>query len=399
MVWGVEARGRSVACVRARERLRAHALGVVASFTIIAGLAAPLARSPIAIIAGAGVSRSPLQPETKVLGDAVSLADMVSGVYDQADGTKVAAVDPATNSSKPDKLSTVGRSGLTTTPPLLPPTGLLGAFLGAEPAALPRPEALPDGKPAARKPAAYTTVCVRLCDGAYFPVSYATTRSAFAKDEAACASTCDAPSKLFVFETGTGSPETMVDVHGHPYADLQTAFKFRTSYDPSCKCRAHPWEQEAQDRHRGYAALAAAGLEPPMPNASSVETPHRVASLVSPPDAVSSATAVMSAAVVIEDSSATSAPAPASVSGSESRTVSASTTTEPEPRVTATMTSSTAIEAEVAKPVAKTLPGRSGTNGRSSQNASQAAKAQALKVAASTRAETSEDIFRANFAR
>lgn len=45
----------------------------------------------------------------------------------------------------------------------------------------------------------------------------------------------------------------MRDLRGQPYSRLPTAFQYRTTYDESCKCKPHPWEQEAQDRHRMYA--------------------------------------------------------------------------------------------------------------------------------------------------
>ena len=45
----------------------------------------------------------------------------------------------------------------------------------------------------------------------------------------------------------------MKDENGHYYRDLKTAFVYRSAYQESCKCRAHPWEAEAQARHAGYA--------------------------------------------------------------------------------------------------------------------------------------------------
>lgn len=45
----------------------------------------------------------------------------------------------------------------------------------------------------------------------------------------------------------------MVDRRGRKYIDLRTAYLYRTSYNPNCKCRPDAWEQEAQDQHRIYA--------------------------------------------------------------------------------------------------------------------------------------------------
>lgn len=104
----------------------------------------------------------------------------------------------------------------------------------------------------------YRTVCVRLCDGFYFPIKAATTSATFAEDEEACRSSCAAPARLFVYPTDTGSPEEMTDTAGRPYAKLPTAFLYRTTYDAACTCRPQAWETAATDRHRLYAAEAAA---------------------------------------------------------------------------------------------------------------------------------------------
>ena len=65
------------------------------------------------------------------------------------------------------------------------------------------------------------TVCVRLCDGYYFPISFSTTRGRLGKDEQACRSRCSGDARLFYYRTSGGSPETMVDRRGNAYADLK----------------------------------------------------------------------------------------------------------------------------------------------------------------------------------
>jgi hypothetical protein len=107
------------------------------------------------------------------------------------------------------------------------------------------------------KPVTYRTLCVRLCDGSFFPISNETTRDRFAADETQCQSSCASPARLFVYDPSTGSPETMKDREGRPYTQLATAFQFRTSYDSACTCKPQPWQQEAKDRHQMYALLAA----------------------------------------------------------------------------------------------------------------------------------------------
>lgn len=102
-------------------------------------------------------------------------------------------------------------------------------------------------------PETYATVCVRLCNGYYWPVSFSTSPGNFGADEQACRSSCSAPSRLFVYSNQGGSTDDMQDVQGRPYSRLPNAFLYRTSYDQSCKCKPHPWEQQALDRHRMYA--------------------------------------------------------------------------------------------------------------------------------------------------
>jgi hypothetical protein len=84
----------------------------------------------------------------------------------------------------------------------------------------------------------YRTLCVRTCDGYYFPISYATTRASFGEDAQICSAMCPGTeAKLFAHRNPGGDPEEMMSVDGEPYTSLPTAFRYRTSYDPSCTCR------------------------------------------------------------------------------------------------------------------------------------------------------------------
>lgn len=105
----------------------------------------------------------------------------------------------------------------------------------------------------------YRTVCVRLCDGFFWPISFATTKANLKRDSETCQNTCGSPVALYHYTNPGGGPEDMVDLDGRSYARLSSAFLYRTTYEPSCKCRAHPWEQEALERHVSYANSAGAG--------------------------------------------------------------------------------------------------------------------------------------------
>lgn len=104
----------------------------------------------------------------------------------------------------------------------------------------------------------FRTVCVRLCDGYYWPISFSTTESHFARDSAVCEQSCGVPARLYIYRAPGGRPEEMTSLRGQPYARLRTAFQFRVRYDATCRCKAQPWEAAEVDRHRTYAVAEAA---------------------------------------------------------------------------------------------------------------------------------------------
>jgi uncharacterized protein DUF2865 len=104
----------------------------------------------------------------------------------------------------------------------------------------------------------YRTVCVRLCDGYYFPINFAVPQDRLQRDSSVCASRCGAQGRLFVYRNPGGSVEEMQDLSGRPYSQLKTAFLYRSEYVASCKCQPDPWEAASRERHRGYALAQAA---------------------------------------------------------------------------------------------------------------------------------------------
>lgn len=102
----------------------------------------------------------------------------------------------------------------------------------------------------------YRTLCVRLCDGYYYPISFSATRDRFARDAKTCESSCGGQARLFVYRNPGADVEDMVDLRGQPYRQLSTAFLYRTEYVPQCRCKPNPWDVEARERHRVYALTA-----------------------------------------------------------------------------------------------------------------------------------------------
>lgn len=85
----------------------------------------------------------------------------------------------------------------------------------------------------------YRTVCVRTCDGAYFPISFATVPGRFADDEKTCKALCPAAeASLYAYRNPGEDMNSAVSVSGQPYTSLPTAFKFRSEFNPSCSCKA-----------------------------------------------------------------------------------------------------------------------------------------------------------------
>ena len=85
----------------------------------------------------------------------------------------------------------------------------------------------------------FRTVCVRTCDGAYFPVSFATYQARFQDDEKTCKALCPATeATLFAYRNPGEDINQAVSINGQPYTALPNAFKFRTEFNPSCACKA-----------------------------------------------------------------------------------------------------------------------------------------------------------------
>lgn len=96
------------------------------------------------------------------------------------------------------------------------------------------------------------TLCVRLCDGYYRPISFATTKGRLAVDARRCERACSSPAKLFFHHNPGQDTADMVDRAGKPYRLLPAAFLYRSRYLADCTCRPQPWEEEAAARHRAF---------------------------------------------------------------------------------------------------------------------------------------------------
>ncbi len=100
----------------------------------------------------------------------------------------------------------------------------------------------PNGQPGVDPSAmsgTYRTVCVRTCDGGYFPIEFATSPARFADDERQCKALCPATeAELYAYQNPGQDINQAVSINGAPYTALPNAFKFRTEFNPSCACKA-----------------------------------------------------------------------------------------------------------------------------------------------------------------
>lgn len=84
----------------------------------------------------------------------------------------------------------------------------------------------------------YRTLCVRTCDGFYFPISFSTKPSAFGVDDSVCQNMCPgADARLFVHRNPGQDVKDMTGLDGVPYTALPTAFKYRSEFVKNCSCQ------------------------------------------------------------------------------------------------------------------------------------------------------------------
>jgi len=84
----------------------------------------------------------------------------------------------------------------------------------------------------------FRTICVRSCDGYYFPISFATTPERFRDDEQACQRMCPAAEvALYAYHNPGEEVSQAVSLGGQPYTALPNAFTYRKALTPTCGCR------------------------------------------------------------------------------------------------------------------------------------------------------------------
>ena len=82
------------------------------------------------------------------------------------------------------------------------------------------------------------TVCVRTCDGFYWPISFSTTDDFIGQDAIRCHEMCPGTDVLlFSYRNPGEEPEDMISLSGAPYRSMPYAFLFRQEVAENCSCQ------------------------------------------------------------------------------------------------------------------------------------------------------------------
>ena len=84
----------------------------------------------------------------------------------------------------------------------------------------------------------FRTLCVRTCDGYYFPVSFSTSQARFPDDEQTCQKMCPASEAVLYTHHNPGEDVAQaVSSTGRVYKDLPNAFRYRRELVSACSCK------------------------------------------------------------------------------------------------------------------------------------------------------------------
>ncbi|MCD2175235.1 DUF2865 domain-containing protein [Rhizobium sp. C4] len=122
------------------------------------------------------------------------------------------------------------------------------------------------------------TVCVRTCDGGFFPVSTNTSPASFERDAQVCSMMCPGvETELFYHGVGTQEMSEMVSASGGmPYKEEPYAFRFRASarkQDKSCSCNFSAYYREMMKREA--AKNGGTDIAPPQDHSSTEPAPEK----------------------------------------------------------------------------------------------------------------------------
>jgi len=123
----------------------------------------------------------------------------------------------------------------------------------------------------------YRTVCVRLCDGAFFPVSFSTMQNQFDRDQDLCQQQCAAPAELYYHlqSPGHGMEQAISHKTRQPYTGLRTAFRFRKEFVNGCSCKAAEYSAPATSGPASFPPGDRRAEAPPFSGERAPDAPRR----------------------------------------------------------------------------------------------------------------------------
>lgn len=188
------------------------------------------------------------------------------------------------------------------------------------------------------------TMCVRLCDGYYFPINFSIPRHKVSRDADLCAASCGSEARVFFAPSPNGEITDAHDLTGRSYKSLPNAFVYRKRQVAGCTCRPAPWSEAERSRHRRYAIAEGALPESASGDVRIVAGSGRDG--VTPPEVVAGRPVTLPPAE----------PTPAAPVVAESADSVAAVETTPVPRAPQT-TRSTRAKPQLKEVVAKAPPG------------------------------------------
>ncbi|MEO5805275.1 DUF2865 domain-containing protein [Devosia sp.] len=85
------------------------------------------------------------------------------------------------------------------------------------------------------------TVCVRLSDGYFWPVSYSTLPDMVGNDAAVCSQQCPGtPTQIYYYDNPGQEAEDMRNLFNERYTALPNAFRYRREFDKTSTCKPAP---------------------------------------------------------------------------------------------------------------------------------------------------------------
>ena len=99
-------------------------------------------------------------------------------------------------------------------------------------------------------------ICVRDCDGGFFPISYSARSSNLDELSSLCKALCPNAEATLYTRSLSGDIESAVSIDGVAYSEHPNALKYQKSYDPACGCKppGQSWADALAEAERILAA-------------------------------------------------------------------------------------------------------------------------------------------------